>query len=106
MIRIITIPADENQPITVTTSKADLDALQAAVGGDIQAVGPEDITIYLDEEGKLKGRPLNPRATDLAHSIKAISARDAIVGDAVITGFDDETGENADAPLSVLEHLS
>lgn len=105
-IRIITIPADETQPVTPSDSPGDLNALQAAVGGYIEAVGTGNICLWLDEEGKLKGRPVNARATKLAHRIKAISAQDVIVGDAVITGFNDDTGENADAPEAALIYLN
>ena len=105
-IRIITIPANEAQPVTPSDSPGDLAALQAAVGGYIEAVGTGNICLWLDEEGKLKNRPVNTRATKLAHRMKAISRHDVIVGDAVITGFNDDTGENADAPESALIYFN
>ena len=37
-----------------------LEALQAAVGGDIEAIYPyEDVALIMNEEGKLNGMPLN-----------------------------------------------
>ncbi len=43
-----------------------LDAMQATVGGDIQAVYPYDdpVAIICDEEGKMNGKPLNRALRD------------------------------------------
>lgn len=105
-IQIITVPAETSTPVATIDSPGDLDALQEAVGGWIEAVGVGNIAIYLDEEGKLKGRSINVRATKLAHRMKVIHPTDCIVGDAVVTGFNDDTGENADAPAPALHFLN
>lgn len=104
-ITIITIPAETTDTVATSQSSGNLDALQEAVGGYIEAVGVGNIAIYLDEEGKLKSRPINERATRLAHRLKVISAHDIIVGDAVVTGFNEHTGENTDAPAAALNYL-
>lgn len=105
-INTITVPASDSQQVTTNNSPGDLAALQAAVGGYIETVGTGNICIYLDEEGKLKNLPVNTRATKLAHRIKAISDRDVIVGTAVITGINNDTGEPADAPQAALTYLT
>lgn len=105
-IQMITVPANTAEPVTTTETDGSLTTLQTAVGGWVEAVGIGNVCIYLDEEGKLKNRPANVRATKLAHRLKLISAHDVIVGDAVVTGFNDDTGENADAPDTALHFLT
>jgi hypothetical protein len=57
-----------------------LDELQELVGGYIELLGvpSKDRVLVVNEDGRLKGLPLNKNATDLYQ-------RDIIVGDAVIT---------------------
>nr|MCR5160209.1 DUF3846 domain-containing protein [Lachnospiraceae bacterium] len=62
-----------------------LHALQHEVGGFIEAIRLfEDTVIIVDEEGKLKGKP-----------ISALITRDMIVGDWLVVGCNDE-GEFTD----------
>lgn len=62
-----------------------LHALQHEVGGFIEAIRLfEDAVIIVDEEGKLKGKP-----------ISALITRDMIVGDWLVVGCNDE-GEFTD----------
>jgi hypothetical protein len=67
-----------------TDAAARLRAIQDAVGGDIEAVGVRRGTqvMYINEEGKILGLPLNRAATVLARD--AIPAGDYIVGDVVV----------------------
>lgn len=71
-----------------------LKPLQAAVKGYIEAVHLVDneACMYVNEEGKLEGLPLNRRANEIAHEHKAIFANDVIVGDVAITGDVDDEG--------------
>lgn len=105
-IKIITVPADSTQPVTRDDSPDDLATLQNLVGGDIDAVGIGNCAIYFDGEGKWKNRPINIRATKLAHRLKLITPHDAIAGDVVVTGHNDETGDNADAPEAFHTYLT
>ncbi|MGP9587232.1 DUF3846 domain-containing protein [Micrococcaceae sp. AOP34-BR2-30] len=105
-INTIIIPAEASAPIRIEQTPGDLSFLQATVGGYVEAVGTGNICIWLDEEGKLKSYPVNRRATKLAHRIKAIDSNDFIVGDVVITGFNANTGENADAPQAAATYLN
>ena len=65
-----------------------LSVLQAAVGGYIEGVPLNEGYMYVNDEGKLRGLPVNAPATDL------IDFNDVIVGDVVILavgeGEDDE----------------
>jgi hypothetical protein len=80
----------------------DLDSLQGIVGGYIETVGlGAEAHIYIDEEGKLKGKEVNRLATQMVeHHCPGFAGRDVIVGDAVALGMTDE-GDEADAPPDV-----
>ena len=74
-----------------------LDALQGGVGGWVQAIDiREDVTMWLNEEGKLEGLPHNPIAQALWE--QAFGRTDYMVGNAVFTGGTDKDGETL--PLS------
>ena len=69
-----------------------LETLQEAVGGLIQAVDLRPtLTMWCNEEGKLTGLPINPVAT--AMWTRYFGETDVIVGDVVFTGGCDEEGE-------------
>lgn len=66
-----------------------LEELQGYVGGYIEIVYLRVQTVVMnlmviDEEGKLKGKPINERATTLARFAQAIFPNDVIVGDALL----------------------
>lgn len=88
VFEFIEVETDENGFI-------ELETLQGAVHGTIEHVSidrPEcdGIDMWINEEGKLNGLPLNQMATDLS----AIWRRgDFIVGDALVCAFN----ENGDA---------
>lgn len=74
----------------------ELEALQAAVGGYIEAITLDyGAVMIVDEEGRLKGKPLN----DLASLIAGVG----IVGAALIVGVDGE--EFDDVPEVYIESL-
>lgn len=65
--------------------KLTLEQLQAAVGGYIEHLSlPSGGSMFIDEEGKLKGKQYNPEATKLVRGV--IGDDDDIVGDAIICG--------------------
>lgn len=67
-----------------------LEALQKAVGGDIEMIARSEFVVICDEEGRLKDKPYN--CTVFGYDL---------VGDIVIVGRDSEdTGELADLPYS------
>lgn len=74
----------------------DLDAekntLSKAVDGLIQAVDiNQNLTMWLNEEGKLMGLPINSLGTAVFRRAHAI--QDIIVGNIVLTGGVDEEGD-------------
>lgn len=81
----------------------DLPSLQALVGGDIEAVpypGRDDMTCYINEQGKFLPLQRNERATELlqAGDQPTIQPEDWIAGPLIIGGFDPQTGEDQDIP--------
>ncbi len=65
-----------------------LEELQAIVGGYIEVVSLRDgRLIVCDEEGKLKGKERNNKATDIFQA--AMPTRDFIVGDALVCDVDE-----------------
>jgi hypothetical protein len=91
-INSIVIPAEEEQPLDQRQLKpASVADYQELVGGYIEAV---DLThpparMYVNEEGKVRGMPMNRRATMLLwmHN-KSFRYGDIIAGDAFIVGPD------------------
>ena len=74
---------------TIDDIEPTLQEMQKFVGGYIEVVylGKESMMI-IDEEGKLKEKPINQEATDIAHEHKAIYNTDYIAGDVMILSGD------------------
>lgn len=85
-MRAVLIPA-AGEP-SVIEHDGSLRALQTLVGGYVEAVDLRDtdgITAWCNEEGLLKGLPVNPTATRVLQ--QAGCGVELIVGDVVITGM-------------------
>ncbi len=82
-----------------------LNDLQSAVGGWVQAIDlEENLTMWLNEEGKLMGLPHNTTAQKLWD--KAFwTGSDFIVGDVVLTGGTDEEGLTLPIPLDTAQRV-
>jgi Domain of unknown function (DUF3846) len=88
---------------------ATYETLKAALGGWIERC-PADpgVSLWVDEEGKLKDLPLNMTATHLWSKVDkfhCVRAGDFVAGPCVITGGDDGAGEVTPVPAWVLEEL-
>jgi len=71
-----------------------LDELHAVVGGYIEIVRIDETRVLvLNEEGKLIGLPVNPRATVVVR--RRLAADDYIAGDTIVCTLT-ELGEDAD----------
>jgi hypothetical protein len=95
-MKVAIIPADAGQEVAFEELEhIGLQYLQQKVGGWVEAVGIPDTgtSIYLNEEGKLVGLPVNARASRLAHEHHAVRPTDFIVGDVVVVGPVDAQGE-------------
>lgn len=96
-MKALLIPTEgEAQLIEIEGRHGGLDALQAAVGGHIEAVGfpAEGVAAYIHEEGKLVGLPKNPHATKM---VEGLQLGDYIAGPMVVAGLD-EDGETVEVP--------
>lgn len=67
-----------------------LESMQEAVGGYVQIVNSYDgrNVFVCDEEGKLKGKPENAKATEIALNAGALFPDDYLVGDVIIAASD------------------
>lgn len=66
MVKTVYIPVDTDEEVEVREAE-DVEALQAAVGGWLEAIDVPslDITIYINEEGRVRHLPFNSRASFL-----------------------------------------
>lgn len=94
-MRTVVIPADPSLPYRYEDPKeVNTRYLRSITGGDLEWVQMADggLGMYIHEEGKIIGRPINLRATMLAHLLEAIRPHDYIAGDAVLVGPPDKDG--------------
>jgi hypothetical protein len=80
------IPADEATKVTTITTPEGLDEWQRLVDGYIEMVTlPDGRVFVVNEEGKLRGLPMNRRATALWYeAVPAARGVDVLVGDVVL----------------------
>lgn len=92
MLTFIHLPASGTPTVLNCEPQDAYRTIRDGVGGLLEAVGLEDgHTLYLDEEGKLIGLPVNETATRLTRGV--LSMWDIVVGDCVIAGPPDDDGE-------------
>lgn len=107
-IQGLVIPADDEAAAYVREFPADdlgcLQAAQALVGGYVEAVVLADVgaAVWMDEDGKSRGRPNNVRASKLLAPVLAVT--DFVVGDVLVFGVTADGG-NADVPLALLDSV-
>lgn len=93
-------------PTTGDIRRVDIETLkdyQDAVGGYIETVftASRSGIIWLNEEGKIYGLPVNHRASNIA----LIDDSDYIVGNVIVTGTIDRAGNETDIPTELAESL-
>lgn len=112
-MKVAVIPADPELPIRVdeVEGRIGLDYLQKQVKGYIEPVDitladedASEVSMYVNEEGKLEGLPYNPRATFLAQD--SIMAFDYIAGDVVLVGPVDDEGDSTGLTEAQVEALT
>jgi hypothetical protein len=57
----------------------------------------QEVSLYCNEEGKLEGLPINPRATAMVKG--QLLPGDVLNGDVFIMGVPDDEGNETDVPL-------
>lgn len=109
--QFLLIPADMSLPLQAVDMPdgSSLALLQKMVGGYVEATPVNDrdheITLYVDEEGKMKHKPFNERATYLWTLIYNSVLDDFLVGDVVVTGGVGKDGEEQTVSKDVVELL-
>jgi hypothetical protein len=88
------IYANGTDSVFMSENAPDYDTLNKAVGGWLEGVALVGVTAYVNEEGKLKGLPVNALATRLAHRDEAIYPQDTINGDMIVLGPLDDEGDS------------
>ena len=111
-MKVLVIPAQSCEPLRIQdipdTGNAQSDAIHDILGGWLE-VAPQphpEVTIWCDEEGKLKGKSINARASELWEMIWGETLDDVLVGDIILTGGTDSEGEILPVPESVIRAVS
>lgn len=105
MPKAIVVHDGENGLAELIETDTELETLQRAVGGLIEAVDLGDVVLVMDEEGKVRDKPLNARATLYFYNvISPTRSSDFMVGTVVI--FGGRGGDDlADVPQSAIEYF-
>lgn len=78
--------------LDLDSKEGSLKTLQTAVDGLIQAIDiNQNLTMWLNEEGKILGLPINSLGTAMYR--RATEVKDIIVGNIVLTGGVDDEGD-------------
>jgi len=92
MLAITLNTEGEAKEVQLPEGGSQLERLQEAVGGLIQAVDfTENLTLWCNEEGKIYGLPINTMATFLWE--KYFGMTDYICGNVIFTGGTGDEGE-------------
>jgi hypothetical protein len=108
-IAALVIPAAPDADPRVVDIGPTLPAIRAHVGAANNASIPylevfrlgDTAVMYLDEDGKAKGLPVNLRATLLAW-MHGLRSPDHIVGDVLVVGPEDHNGDDRSVPSDVV----
>lgn len=105
-IDVVTIGVD----LSITPEKIEQGCapLQERVGGYIEAVSSADgeVTLWINEEGKLINLPVNELATSLWHLVSPdMAGVDVLCGAVVVTGGTDSRGDTLSIPSGLLQVL-
>lgn len=85
------------------------DDLRELVGGWIECppCGDNDLSFFINEEGKLQGLPINRLATEMWHiTTPMMRGHDVLVGTVVITGGTDSRGNTLPLPQGWVRKFS
>jgi hypothetical protein len=92
MLTITLSTEGESQELQFLDGEVQLEDLQKAVGGLVQAIDfTPNLTLWCNEEGKLLNMPVNPIATSLW--TKYFGQTDVICGNVIFTGGTGKEGE-------------
>lgn len=101
-IKAVIVECDDT--VQVTEIEYSLESMQSVVGGPIQGVFRETVTVYVDEEGRLKDLPFNPYATAFAQDVLRLGQ--PLFGTALLLGPDDGEGNDTDVRPEVVDYFT
>lgn len=105
--QIKAVKIQSNGKVDVIDITPTLENMQAQVGGLIQVVDfSPSLTAWMDEEGKLKSKPVNLAATKVWEFYFGFS--DVLAGDVLFTGGADDNGEStsiSDRDISMIRGI-
>ena len=101
MITVLVVPDDESLPIKTVDIDGSLASFQLLVGGDIEGIGGPGWAAYVDEEGRIKHRPVNHRASYMARMLGW--REEYLCGTTVFIGEADNDGYETDVPPAVIK---
>lgn len=102
MITVLVVPDYEDLPIKTVDIDGSLDSFQLLVGGYIEGIGGEGWSAYVDEEGRIKHRPVNWRASAMAKRMGW--SEEYLCGTVVFIGQADNDGMETDVPPFVIQN--
>lgn len=107
MVKAVYIPSDTDADVEVR-EVAGIEDIQAAVGGwfepvDVPALG---VTIYINEEGRVRRPSFNSRASFLWWYYVPRDRPAMLVGDVIIVGTPNKSGDDTDVLEPVLRLLT
>lgn len=112
MVKMLFIPADGSKPFEVVDISEDIDTgisqMRDYLGGYLEAapVPVPDVTLWCDEEGKLKDNVVNVRATNLWGELwGGGTLTDVLVGNVLLSGGVDPEGNTLSVPDAVLHAM-
>lgn len=107
MVKMVFIPVDTDEEVEVREAD-DAEALQAAVGGWLEAIDVPSlgVRIYINEEGRVRHLPFNSRASFLWRYYVPRDRPAMLVGDVIVVGAPDKRGDDTDVPESALRLLT
>lgn len=101
-IRVLVIHPDNTHEVKEIPQ--DLPTWQQLVGGYLERAHTEHADLWFDEEGKLKGCPVNRAATYLWWKLAPeMEGQDVIQGPCFVTGLDDEAAYSEPVRDEVVE---
>lgn len=104
MALITVVIVDPDGVARKTKIENSLGSFQSVVGGYIEGVFGTVATIYVNEEGLLRGLPHNPLATSLANDI--LGAGVSLHGTALIVGPGDGEGNDTSVRQTVVDYYN
>jgi hypothetical protein len=105
-VNAIALPPEGAVEVVNWDRQDELNYLQTYVGGYIEAVTAGNVTFWINEEGKLRGLPINRRATALWYHLEpAARGMDVLVGRVIVTGGADDEGHTESVDPEVLNLL-